>query len=72
MTKPKHYADSCVDQIQLPLSFDVARMQEETKALKLRDFVYNDVLPLRAPAHLVDPSFATPTLANNDYAMGSQ
>lgn len=38
--------------------------------MNLRDFIYYDVLPLRAPAHMVDPSIAPPPPAN-DYADGS-
>lgn len=58
------------DRIRLALNFDAARMQAEIHALNLGDFIYYDVMPLRAPAHLVDPSIATPP-AVDDYADGS-
>ena len=59
-----------VDRIRLPLDFDAAAMREEIEAMHLRDFIYYDVLPLRAPAHLVDQSIAPPP-AVDDYADGS-
>lgn len=58
------------DRIRLPLDFDAAAMREEIEAMHLRDFIYYDVLPLRAPAHLVDPTIAPPPAAD-DYADGS-
>ena len=70
MSISTEYADSSTDRIQLPLFFDVGRMQEDVRALKLGHFVYYDVLPLRAPAHLVDPSIECPPPAS-DYADGS-
>jgi len=57
------------DRIRLPLDFDAAAMREEIEAMRLGDFIYYDVLPLRAPAHLVDPSIAPPPPAD-DYADG--
>jgi hypothetical protein len=59
---------SC-DRIQLPMHFDADRMREDVAALNLRDFVYYDVMPLTAPAHLLDPTVAPPPAAN--YADGS-
>ena len=59
------------DRIRLALNFDAPRMQAEVHALNLGTFIYYDVAPLRAPAHLVDPSIATPTSAVDDYADGS-
>lgn len=58
------------DRVQLPFSFDYAKMQEEIQALALHEFVYYDVLPLRAPAHIVDPSLPFPPPAD-DFADGS-
>ncbi len=58
------------DRIRLPLNFDAAAMRAEIEAMNLRAFVYYDVMPLRAPAHLVDPSIAPPPPAV-DYADGS-
>ncbi len=70
MTKFANINVASSDQIQLPFSFDVMRMQEEIQALNLNDFVYYDVLPLRSPAHIVDPSLEPPPPAE-DYADGS-
>ena len=58
------------DRIRLPLEFDAAAMRAEIEAMDLNDFIYYDVLPLRAPAHLLDPSIAAPPPAD-DYADGS-
>jgi len=45
-------------------------MRADIETMQLSDFIYYDVMPLRAPAHLVDPTFATPPPAD-DYADGS-
>ena len=58
------------DRIRLPLNFDVDRMRSEIEAMQLGDFIYYNVMPLRAPAHMVDPSVAPPPAAE-DYADGS-
>ena len=58
------------DRIQLQLFFDAAKIQAEIQALKLREFIEYDVMPLRSPAYLVDPSIARPPPAD-DYADGS-
>ena len=58
------------DRIKLPLTFDVAKMQEDVDNLKFNAFVYYDVMPLRAPAHTVDPTIPPPPPAE-DYADGS-
>ncbi|MDY8137434.1 aspartyl/asparaginyl beta-hydroxylase domain-containing protein [Aquimarina sp. 2201CG5-10] len=58
------------DRIKLPFSFDVEKMSKEYEALKLKKFEYYSVLPLRAPAHIVDPSLPFPPPAG-DYADGS-
>lgn len=58
------------DRIKLPFSFDVEKMQEDIKSLKFHNFIYYDAVPLRAPAHLVDPSLPMPPPAD-DYADGS-
>jgi len=70
MTKPANHTVSHGDRLQLSLSFDAAKMQEDIRALNLGAFVEYNVLPLRAPAHLVDPSVAPPPSAD-DYADGS-
>lgn len=58
------------DRIRLPLNFDVRRMQQEIASIDLQPFTYYDSIPLRAPAHLVDPSYPFPQPAD-DYADGS-
>lgn len=70
MTKLANIDVSYSDRVQLPLSFDVARMKEEILALNLNNFIYYNVLPLRSPAHIVDPSLEPPPPAE-DYADGS-
>ena len=70
MTDFNDPAGYAVDRIQLPIRFDANKMKAEVKALNLRDFIYYDVLALRSPAHLVDPSLPTPPSAD-DYADGS-
>ena len=70
MTKLANIEVSSSDRIQLPLSFDVVKMQREIQALNLNDFVYYNVIPLRSPAHIVDPSLEPPPTAE-DYADGS-
>ena len=52
------------------MTFDVATMRAEVDALSLGEFVEYNVIPLRAPAHLVDSSIAPPPPAK-DYADGS-
>ena len=61
---------SSPDRINLPVFFDAEKMQAEVNAMKLDEFNYYDVVPLRAPAHLVDPSRPMPPPAD-DYADGS-
>ncbi len=58
------------DRAKLPFSFDSAKMLEEIEAMKLGSFEYYNVIPLRAPAHIVDPSLPFPPPAD-DYADGS-
>lgn len=58
------------DRIQLPFTYDVKKMLTEFEALKLGDFEYYNVIPLRSPAHLVDSSIPFPPPAE-DYADGS-
>ena len=58
------------DRYRLPLNFDVTCMEADIAALNLRAFIYYDVMPLTAPAHLVDPSVAAPKSVD-DYADGS-
>jgi len=70
MTKAAHHDDSGADRILLPVSFDAERMRQEVQALNLANYIYYNVLPLSAPAHLVDPSVAPPP-PTDDYADGS-
>lgn len=58
------------DRIQLPFTFDVAKMTEEYNALQLQNFEYYNVMPLRAPAYQVDTSLPPPPPAA-DYADGT-
>ena len=58
------------DRIQLPFTFDVEKMLAEVHALKQKHYEYYNVIPLRAPAHLVDTSLPFPSSAA-DYADGS-
>ena len=70
MATPTNRTISPGDGVQLPMSFDAARMQEDIRALNLRAFMEYDVLPLRISAHLVDRSLAPPRPAE-DNADGS-
>ena len=58
------------DRIRLPIRFDATKMLSDVEAMQLGKFVYYDVLPLRAPAHMVDTTIAPPPPAT-DYADGS-
>lgn len=62
--------DTVNDAIKLPMSFDVEKLVAEIEGIGLNKFMYYDVLPLRSPAHLVDPSIPFPPPAD-DYADGS-
>ena len=57
------------DRIRLPLRYDAEAMAADVEAASLGDYIYYDVIPLRAPAHLVDPSMPPPPAT--DYADGS-
>lgn len=70
MSQLTNPTEAVSDQIQLPLFFDVAKMQEDIENLNLNGFIYYDSLPLRAPAHMVDPSLPIPPPAA-DFADGS-
>ena len=67
---PSSHTEVNQDRVQLPFSFDVDKMYEEIQALNLQDFIYYDSLPLRSPAHMVDPSIPKPP-PPEDYADGS-
>jgi hypothetical protein len=58
------------DRYRLPMSFDAERMAQDVSALQLGTFVEYDVMPLRAPAHIVDPAIPPPP-PTADYADGS-
>lgn len=70
MTQNKDQKFLYNDRIKLPFTFDSDQMLAEFKALKLEHFEYYNVIPLRSPAHLVDPSIPFPPPAD-DYADGS-
>ncbi len=70
MTSSTQPTDTVSDSIKLPFSFDVAKMKKEVEALNLNNFIYYNVVPLRAPAHQVDTSLPFPPPAD-DYADGS-
>ncbi|KYG74425.1 aspartyl/asparaginyl beta-hydroxylase [Roseivirga ehrenbergii] len=58
------------DRVRLPFTFDVEKMKAEVKTLGMNEFIYYNVIPLRAPAHQVDPSLPLPPPAD-DYADGT-
>lgn len=62
--------DLSKDRVRIAQSFDIAKMQKEVKKLNFQTFLYYDVIPLRSPAYMVDPSFPIP-LPVDDYADGS-
>jgi len=70
MTRPSSTAETVNDRIKLPFTFDVDKMIAEVEAIGLNNFIYYNVLPLRSPAHMVDPSLPFPPPAD-DYADGS-
>ena len=65
MLAPVTAAESRADRVRLPLAFDAAALAAEVAALGLGDFVYYDVVPLRSPAHVVDPSRPPPPPAED-------
>jgi len=62
--------DQVADRIKLPFTFDVQKLEAEYEQLKLGGFVYYNVLQLRGPAHLIDPSIPPPT-HQGEFADGS-
>lgn len=70
MSEIANAPEATSDRIQLPISFDIEKMKEDVKKLTFHNFIYYDAIPLRAPAHLVDPSLPFPPPAD-DYADGS-
>lgn len=70
MTKNSHVKNQSTDRIKLPFNFNVIKMQQEIEVLKLSEFEYYNVIPLRSPAHLVDTTLPFPPPAN-DYADGT-
>ena len=58
------------DRVLLPFTFDPEKMLEDLKEMNLNNFNHYSVLPLRAPAHIIDPSRPFPPPAD-DYADGS-
>ncbi len=70
MTSTKTESITYEDRIKLDLMFDADKLNKECLALNLSPFEYYDVVPLRSPAHVVDPSLPFPPPAE-DYADGS-
>lgn len=58
------------DRVKLPFTFDAGRILKEIHNMNLNEFVHYNVIPLRSPAHIVDPSLPFPPPAD-DYADGS-
>lgn len=58
------------DRVKLPFIFDTAKMLKDIENMELGHFEYYNVIPLRAPAHIVDTSLPFPPPAD-DYADGS-
>ena len=63
-------SETFADRIKLPLQFDAAGLRADIDNMQLKPFIYYDVIPLRSPAHLVDPSIPVPPPCDN-YADGS-
>jgi hypothetical protein len=69
---PEQNQNEFSDRVKLPFMFNTEKMLTEIKAMNLTDFIYYNVLPLRSPAHLVDPSLPMPAAPESgDYADGS-
>ena len=62
--------DTKNDAIKLPFNFDADKITAEVEAMPMNTFIYYNVIPLRSPAHLVDPSIPFPPPADA-YADGS-
>lgn len=58
------------DRIRLPLYFDAHLLRKDIDNMQLRPFIYYDVIPLRNPSHLIDPTIPRPPPCD-DYADGS-
>lgn len=58
------------DRVKLPFTYSAEKVLTDISALSLNPFEYYDVIPLRAPAHLIDNSIPFPPPATN-YANGS-
>jgi len=58
------------DRVKLPFTYDVDKILGEINNLNLLPFTYYDVMQLRAPAHIVDPTVPFPPPAD-DFADGS-
>ncbi len=70
MSTTTNIIEQTPDRVKLPLTFDVEKMQTDIKALGFAAFNYYDAVPLRSPAHMVDPSLPPPPPAD-DYADGT-
>jgi len=58
------------DRIRLPFTYDVNKMVDEVNKMNINEFIYYNVIPLRSPAHIADPSIPFPP-PSDDYADGS-
>ena len=65
-----NHTHSIGDRVKLPFQFDVQRIIDEVYQMPMNNFIYYNVIPLRSPAHFVDPSLPTPP-STEDYADGS-
>ena len=65
-----NHTQSIGDRVKLPFQFDVQRIIDEVYQMPMNNFIYYNVIPLRSPAHFVDPSLPTPP-STEDYADGS-
>lgn len=59
-----------LDRIKLDLNYDVEKMISEVTQLDINKFIYYNVVTLRGPAHILDPSVPAPPPVD-DYADGS-
>ncbi|MCF2948648.1 aspartyl/asparaginyl beta-hydroxylase domain-containing protein [Paraglaciecola aquimarina] len=70
MKQCTNHQDVFGDRIKLPFSFDADLLLKDVSNMQLKPFVYYDVIPLRNPAHLIDPTIPAPP-PSDDYADGS-
>lgn len=66
----KKPANTTTDRIKLPMQFNTSRIARELGEINLDQYTIYNMVPLRAPAHNVDPSIPVPP-PTKDYADGS-